>query len=158
MRNLSELYLRRLGPLLSPEVVQAFEEYFYAAFPISYMEFLSLANGGEPMLDCTFSYTTVFGTYTEDADQVKWFGSLTDDRETWQGIWRKTLFLRSIFSSLGRSINVIWLGESADDGTIYLDCSTSPASVYALYPECDNTAPKIASSFEDFVESLHPRC
>ena len=63
MRNLSDLYLRRLGPALSRETIPAFEKHFQVTLPPSYLHFLSLANGGEPMLGCTFDYTTVFGKY-----------------------------------------------------------------------------------------------
>ena len=157
MRNLSDLYLRRLGPALSRETVPAFEKHFQVTLPPSYLHFLSLANGGEPMLDCTFDYMTVFGKYMEDTDQVKWFGSLTDKQEDPQGIWRNTVLLRGVHSDLGRNTSVVWLGKTATDGMIYLDYATSPVSVYALYRECDETNPKVASSFEDFVKGLHYR-
>ena len=68
MRDLSELYLRRSSPLPSAEAVRAFEAYFGVTLPADYLHFLSLANGGEPMLDCTFNYTTALGDFVEDAD------------------------------------------------------------------------------------------
>ena len=157
MRDLSELYLRNSGPVLSAESVRTFEEYFQVILPPSYLRFLSNANGGEPMLDCTFDYTTVFGELVESADQVKEFGFLTDDQASWGGVWRNTAFLRSIFAALARNTRVVWIGSSAEGGLIYLDFTIFQPSVYILYRECDETTPQIAISFNAFTESLHPR-
>ncbi|MGI4789925.1 MAG: SMI1/KNR4 family protein [Janthinobacterium lividum] len=158
MRRLSELHLRHTGPILCLETVRAFEDYFQVTLPPSYPRFLSLANGGQPMIDCTFDYTTMFGELVTEADQVKEFGSLTNNNESWSGIRRNTDFLRNVFSGLGRDISVVWIGSSTDGAMIYLDCATSPSPVYALYRECDDTTPKIASSFENFIEGLYYRC
>ena len=80
MRNLSDLYLRRFGPALSRETIPAFEKHFQVTLPPSYLHFLSLANGGEPMLDCTFDYTTVFGKY-KAASRSWWCRFASDWRE-----------------------------------------------------------------------------
>ena len=157
MRDSSELYLRRTGPPPSSEAVRAFEAHFGITLPADYLHFLSLANGGEPMLDCTFDYTTAFGECVKDADQVAEFFSLTDDPKDAGGIWEKTQHLLNALAPVGKGTNVVCIARNSEFDSVYLDMNTDPPRVCVLYYECAKTTPKIAESFDEFLGSLHYR-
>ena len=157
MRDLSELCLRRSGPPPSAEAIFAFESHFQVIRPADYLHFLSLANSGEPMLDCTFDYTTAFGEFVKDADQVAEFFSLTADPEDLGGIWENTQHLLKALRSVGNNTKVVCIGRNGDMDVIYLDMNTDPPRVCIFYYDCPETSPKIADSFDEFLASLHYR-
>jgi len=157
VRDLSELYLRRSGPPASTEAVRAFEEHFHVTLPADYLHFLSLANGGEPMLDCTFDYTTAFGEFVKDADQAAEFFSLTAAPEDLGGVWENTQHLLKALRSVGNNIKVVCIGRNSEADAIYLDMDTDPPRICILYLDYKETIPKIADSFDEFVASLHYR-
>ncbi len=157
MRDVSELYLRHLQPSTDLQTVAQFEAHFGITLPADYLCFMSAANGGEPMLDCTFGYTMTSGMFLEDADQVKEFYSLTDDTQVWNGVWKNTDFLREVFREIGRDTDVVCIGATGEGDLIYLDFATLSACVRILYRDFDDMTPKIAASFEEFLDSLHPR-
>ncbi len=125
--------------------------------PVNYLYFLSLANGGEPMLDCTFNYTTAFGEFVEDADQVAEFFSLTTAPEGSGGIWDNTRLLLNALEPVGKAENVVCIARNSDFDSLYLNMNTDPPSVCILYHDFKETIPKIADSFEEFVATLHYR-
>lgn len=157
MRDLSELYLRRSSLPPSAEAVRAFESHFGVTLPADYLHFLSLANGGEPMLDCTFNYTTAFGEFVEDADQVAEFFSLTADPEDGGGIWDNTQLLLNALEPVGRNTNVVCIARNTEFASVYLDMNTDPPGVCIFYHDLKETIPKIADSFDEFLGSLHYR-
>jgi len=157
MRDLSELYLRRSGPPPSAEAVRAFEAHFGVTPPADYLHFLSLANGGEPMLDCTFNYTTAFGELVEDADQVAEFFALTADPKDGAGIWENTQHLLNALKPVGKDTNVVCIGRNSEFDSLYLDMNTDPPRVCILYHDLKETIPKIADSFDEFLNGLHYR-
>ena len=108
MRDLSELYLRRSSPPPSAEAVRAFEAHFQVTLSADYLHFLSLANGGETLLDCTFDYMTRDGEFVQSPDQVGDLFSLTADRkdETEQGVWEYTPLLREVFEENNWTANI----------------------------------------------------
>ena len=156
MRDLSELYLWRSSPLPSAEAVRAFEAHFGVTLPADYLRFLSLANGGEPMLDCTFDYTTALGDFVEDAEQVAEFFSLTADPED-GGIWSNTQYLLNELEAVGKAENVVCIARNSDFDYVYLDMSTDPPRVRILYCDLKETIPTIAASFGEFLAGLHYR-
>jgi len=157
VRDLSELYLRRSSPPPSAETLRAFEAQFGVTLPAAYLHFLSLANGGEPMLDCTFNYTTAFGKFVEDAEQVAEFFSLTADPEDGGGIWDNTQYLLNELKAVGKAENVVCIARNRDFDYVYLDMNTDPPCVRILYYDLKETIPTIADSFGEFLAGLHYR-
>ncbi len=157
MRDLSELYLRRSKSAPTAATVAEFEAHFGVTLPADYLHFLSLANGGEPMLDCTFDYTTTFGRFVEDADQVAEFFSLTTDHDDGGGIWDNTQLLLNALESVGKGTNVVCIARNSEFDSIYLDMNADLLRVCILYHDLKETIPKIADSFGEFLAGLHYR-
>ncbi len=157
MRDLSELYLRRSSPPPSAEAIRAFEAHFGVTLPPDYLHFLSLANGGEPMLDCTFNYTTALGDFVEDADQVAEFFALTSDPENGGGIWSNTQYLLNELEAVGKAENVICIARASEFDYIYLDTNTDPPCVRFLCLDMKETIPTISTSIGEFLAGLHYR-
>ena len=157
MRDLSELYLWRSSPPPSAEAICAFKAHFGVTLPADYLHFLSLANGGEPMLDCTFNYTTALGDFVEDADQVAEFFALIADTENDGGVWKNTQYLLNELEAVGKAENVVCIARNSDFDYVYLDMSTDPPCVRILYCDLKETIPMIAASFGEFLAGLHYR-
>jgi len=157
VRDLSELYLRRSSPPPPAEAVRAFEAHFGVTLPTDYLHFLSLANGGEPMLDCTFNYTTAFGDYKEDADQVAEFFALTVGPKGRGGIWDNTQYLLNELEAVGKAESVVCIARNSDFDYVYLGMNTDPPCVRILYHDLKETIPTIADSFGEFLAGLHYR-
>ena len=155
VRDLPELYLRRSIPPPPAEAIRAFEVQFGVTLPAYYLHFLSLANGGEPMLDCTFNYTTALGDFVEDADQVAEFFALTVDPKGGGGIWSNTQYLLNELEAVGKAENVVCIARNSDFDYVYLDMSTGPPCVRILYCDFKETIPTIADSFGEFLVGLH---
>lgn len=150
MRNLNELNMNDRGervttPPPSPTLIARFQQHFGVTLPLSYVDLLSLSNGGQPELgDCVAEERG----YPVDIDH---FFSLTEDEGKWSGVWRRTTFLRSILAK-------DTLVAVAVDGTgdiIFLDLTQGKEDVKILFRPDGNSIVKIASSFEKFVDSLY---
>jgi len=157
MRDLSELYLRRSSPPPSAEAVRAFEAHFQVTLSADYLHFLSLANGGEPMLDCTFDYAMAFGEYVEGADQVTAFFALTADPKDGGGIWENTRLLLNELEFVGKAENVVCIARNSDFDYIYLDSNTDSPRVCILCYDLKETIPAMADLFGEFLACLHFR-
>jgi len=149
--------MKRSGPELRQEDVEALEATFGLILPPDYLRFLSLVNGGEPGTDCYY--------YTDRSNEQDVFEGLvgvsellplTGDREQFGGIWRETHKLRDFQAEFGRDTNVLAVGRADSINIIYLSLSDKPPNVHVLYVDNHMLAPKIADSFEQFIAGLSP--
>ena len=137
--------------------MEALEATFGLTLPPDYLSFLSLVNGGDPEADCYY--------YTDRTDEQDVFEGLVDvgellpltgDREEFGGIWRETQKLRDYQTDFGRDTNVLAVGRDGSINIIYLSLSDMAPSVHILYIDNCMLAPKIADTFEQFIDGLGP--
>ena len=157
VRDIRELAMERSGPELRQEDVEALEAVFGLTLPPDYLKFLSLVNGGIPRPDCYY--------YIDDTNEQDVFEGLvgvgellplTGDREEFGGIWRDTQKLHDFQAEFGRDTNVLAVGRDGSINIIYMNLSDTPPSVHILYVDNQMLDPKIADSFEQFIDGLTP--
>ncbi len=156
MRDLSELNINDCGrPVTTPppstQDIEAFQQHFNVVLPTSYLRFLAFANGGHPELDA-FPYVTESGAV--GGSGVDKFFHLTSDTEDDYGVWEETNYVREVL----KKESLVAVGQNGGGDVIFLDLSNGQENVYILYRTSENATPKIASNFEDFIDSLflHP--
>jgi len=154
MRDLKELNINEGGkpinrPAPSFDDMQRFMEHFGVSLPEEYISLLMFANGGGPEVG-GFTYYDGKGESAIDC-----FYSLTSDESDLYGIWRRTEHLRAALSDANLPSDVVAIGENGGSDEIFLNMSNTPPSVHILYRTSGNSMPKIADSFEKFIDSLY---
>lgn len=152
MKDVLGLGIDGAKPAPSPEVIEKFQRQYQVHLPQHYLVFLNTANGGYPDIG-GFSYVTRSGQMGESAvSSLFW---LTDDRDDQYGLWWNTSILREVMEKAGLPVQVVAIGENGGNDLIYLDMTASPSAVHILYRTSGNSTPKIATSFEQFIDNLY---
>lgn len=141
---------------MSDEDIRSLETEFHVKLPPEYVEFLLQTNGGIPSGATCFDYTLTNGKLVKAGGVVGCLNYVTSDKEDIGGVWESTQLLRSEFQEIERNTKVIAIGVDGADNMIYLDMSNDPPNVFIHYYSSNNSTPKIADSFEQFIDGLYP--
>ncbi len=150
MRDLLELGLNEGGKPVTrkaptEEEIRRFEAAHQVSLPDDYVNFLRVSNGGHPELNCFVPK----GLAEDNIWSVDVFYHLGDDQSNYYNIWKVT---RDWNTVLGEK--AIPIAEDGGGNQIFLDFSTTPASVSLCIHDEDFGILTAAASFTEFIDML----
>ena len=115
--------------------------------PPSYLDFLQVGNGATPEAD-----TLVFDIEdgVRGSATVETFFALTGNQNDFNGVWLNTELLQEMLESE----QIVAIGTVYENNPLYLDLTGGKQWVRVLYQSANNATPRIAETFEAFVDSL----
>jgi len=154
MRNITDLQLDQSATPPSLKNIKHFEEHFGVILPPEYVFFLYQANGGVPRGVSHYDYLTSVGE-SGNGGVGSFYPFTPGTEEEDGGVWDSTQFLRDIFLDAGLSTDIVAIGEDGGANQLFLSMGVKPATVHVFFRTSNNSTPKIANSFEEFIDNLY---